>query len=174
MSGNKFNVRDIVWAKVRGYPWWPSTIISIEGSLSDPKYNVNFIGENSHATVSKKYIAEYNTNFKEHSRTKDEKLKAAIKIANETKLKTHFGEFDESLEEGQATEQSLKAKKKKITNEIRPTKIKKVEEGLRMPLGLLSLEGLNRKLKEAGIEEEYTVIYVPVRVPKSHTAKSLL
>lgn len=38
-----FSLNEIVWGKVRGYPWWPGAIIE----FNDSKAAVHFIGENS-------------------------------------------------------------------------------------------------------------------------------
>ena len=58
-----FNKNEIVWAKVKGHPWWPALVISsylsqfkrkkilraqsFHGKNSKKEYLVNFIGDNS-------------------------------------------------------------------------------------------------------------------------------
>ena len=51
----EYKEKDIVWAKVKGYPWWPSIISNIsfhnitsEGeNLKENIYSIEFIGEKS-------------------------------------------------------------------------------------------------------------------------------
>jgi len=48
MSSSNFSKGDIIWAKIKGFPWWPAIIGKINGGdKSDKKYKVDFIGENS-------------------------------------------------------------------------------------------------------------------------------
>lgn len=42
---NRFSLNEVVWAKVKGYPWWPGLIFS--GRNSKDQYTVNFIGHHS-------------------------------------------------------------------------------------------------------------------------------
>ena len=50
LGPTNFKKGDIVWAKVRGYSWWPAKIGEIiEGRhLCDWKYKVDFLGDNTH------------------------------------------------------------------------------------------------------------------------------
>ena len=55
-----FKKGDVVWAKVKGYPWWPGEIchITIKQAKTEPKdkqtiYRINFIGDNTHVDVPK-------------------------------------------------------------------------------------------------------------------------
>lgn len=41
-----FQIDEIVWAKVRGYPWWPGIIVSINKDIKE-LYTINFIGDNT-------------------------------------------------------------------------------------------------------------------------------
>lgn len=38
----EFELNDVVWAKVNGYPWWPGFITS---KVDDRKYQVIFFGD---------------------------------------------------------------------------------------------------------------------------------
>ena len=42
-----FNVGEVVWAKIRGYPWWPGYIRGIEDDNKEKKFVVQFIGDNT-------------------------------------------------------------------------------------------------------------------------------
>lgn len=67
MKQSKFYTEgDIVWAKVKNYPWWPSMIAQI---------NIDVDG-----------TTKYVENFSEYSKTKDPALKTAINLANQGKL----------------------------------------------------------------------------------------
>tara|TARA_B110000503_G_C6806144_1_gene273131 strand:+ start:106 stop:303 length:198 start_codon:yes stop_codon:yes gene_type:complete len=53
MQLEKYEKGELVWAKLKGYPWWPSVVVECINNNSE--YNdpdrvellVNFIGENS-------------------------------------------------------------------------------------------------------------------------------
>lgn len=52
MSSSGFSKGDIVWAKIKGFPWWPAIIGKVnsdkkDSSSAEKKYKVDFIGENS-------------------------------------------------------------------------------------------------------------------------------
>jgi hypothetical protein len=42
---SRFSLNELVWAKVKGYPWWPALVSSCKNSKD--QYTVNFIGHNS-------------------------------------------------------------------------------------------------------------------------------
>eukprot|EP00826_Nyctotherus_ovalis_P003356 TRINITY_DN10682_c0_g2_i1.p1 TRINITY_DN10682_c0_g2~~TRINITY_DN10682_c0_g2_i1.p1 ORF type:complete len:278 (-),score=65.21 TRINITY_DN10682_c0_g2_i1:118-951(-) len=274
MSASQFKVKEIVWAKVRDCPWWPATIVSVEGNLSgEPKYIVDFIGEDSHAIVSKEFVKDYNTHYSEHIAASTPALRNAIRIANDAILKMYFGEFEEEMDvpkrvevceetsckvkgvlrakkvtaetnESECKKTSVKKKgklvsegvmtrkkeksnlekvagkkrektdaekaanKKEEANNVRSgnktkeesrnegasskkkgkrkaneeeekeakereakekeAKVRKVEG---IPFGPLDMKGLDKKLGNMRIGEEYTIIYVPVKVLKSEAAK---
>jgi hypothetical protein len=56
-SGHIFDIKrgDVVWAKVRGYSWWPAKVGEVlRGDLrcdKERKYRVDFLGDNTHQTV---------------------------------------------------------------------------------------------------------------------------
>ncbi|CAD8054268.1 unnamed protein product [Paramecium primaurelia] len=59
---------EIVWAKIRGYPWWPGIIAEVikDKQSSEPtKYLVNFIGDNSHSTLPFQSLAKYQEKYEE-------------------------------------------------------------------------------------------------------------
>ena len=61
-----FKRADIVWAKVRGYSWWPAKIgevIKEKSDRSERKYRVDFIGDNTHQTLAHDKIAEFVENY---------------------------------------------------------------------------------------------------------------
>ena len=43
-----FEKGEVVWAKIKGYPWWPAVVgLNAETKFDSSKILVNFIGENS-------------------------------------------------------------------------------------------------------------------------------
>jgi hypothetical protein len=76
----------VVWAKIRGYPWWPGVVsgnqIEISNSAAartlnpDCIYTVRFIGENTQyslisSNLSAKFINDFDQYFFKHSSTKN-------------------------------------------------------------------------------------------------------
>ena len=59
MSNMSFNVGEIIWAKIRGYPWWPAIITGTEDDNREKKYAVLFIGDNTHSSLAKKYLDKF-------------------------------------------------------------------------------------------------------------------
>lgn len=51
MEIEKYEKGELVWAKIKGYPWWPSIVVESYNEIqNDPQQIellVNFIGENS-------------------------------------------------------------------------------------------------------------------------------
>jgi PWWP domain len=41
-----FDLEEIVWAKITGYPWWPAKITN-KPNEEEPCYRVDFLGDNS-------------------------------------------------------------------------------------------------------------------------------
>jgi len=76
-----FNVGEVVWAKIRGYPWWPGYIKGIEDDNKEKKYIVQFIGDNTFSNIPKKQLAKFEKEYDVHSNTKKKDLKESIKIA---------------------------------------------------------------------------------------------
>ena len=78
-----FTVDEIVWGKIKGYPWWPAMITEIEEDNKEKKYKVNFIGNNRHANLKKRNIGKFEKEFKNHSNTKKKDLLESIKTASD-------------------------------------------------------------------------------------------
>lgn len=84
MSNNvSFNVGEIVWGKIRGFPWWPALITGTEDDIREKKYTISFIGDNTHASVQKKNLAKFDKEYKQYSNTKKKDLVESIKKAKE-------------------------------------------------------------------------------------------
>ena len=84
--------KDIVWAKVKGYQWWPGIIKNIihepnqnnyKGISNNKKFIIDFIGNESQGEVAKNDIKSFKHNYEEHSKTKNPSLIKSIELANE-------------------------------------------------------------------------------------------
>uniref|UniRef100_T1HN25 PWWP domain-containing protein n=1 Tax=Rhodnius prolixus TaxID=13249 RepID=T1HN25_RHOPR len=68
---NKYEEGDKVFAKVKGYRYWPAKITSVFTSRSNfVKYNVLFYGSNQTGVVKEDQICNYIENKKEHGKLK--------------------------------------------------------------------------------------------------------
>ena len=85
----EYKEKDIVWAKVKGYPWWPSIISQISfcnvqengENKKEKVYSIEFIGEKNNAKVLKEKIEQFNKNYDQHSNTKNPLLLKSIELA---------------------------------------------------------------------------------------------
>lgn len=79
-----FKKGDIVWAKIDGFPWWPSYV---EVKVNEEKYKVLFLGEKSYQTIKKDKIKEWSTNYlnfteKIKKTKKTQKFFVAVELGN--------------------------------------------------------------------------------------------
>jgi|LauGreDrversion4_2_1035121.scaffolds.fasta_scaffold283989_2 hypothetical protein len=87
---NLFKKGDLVWAKIRGYPWWPGIVQSSKVKIGSNKEEinkeikvlVNFLGDNTHAEIPLQKIENYEKKYEEFSKTKKKNLQKAILLAN--------------------------------------------------------------------------------------------
>jgi len=110
----KFKKGDIVWAKIRGYPWWPGMVAHIEDGSDeerDPKILVNFIGDNSHAELPLNKISNFEENLKEYSKSKKKDLLDSIELAQ--KIKSGETSYEEELVKVEKRDRSKNSLKKK-------------------------------------------------------------
>ena len=85
MSDDSFMEEEIIWAKLRGYPWWPAILVSIKKDINtdEQKYRVVFFGNFIQATLKKLYISKFDKNYKKYSKTKNKDLNDIIRTAKE-------------------------------------------------------------------------------------------
>ena len=89
IENEDYKENDIVWAKVKGYPWWPSLISQISykssttlGKTSKEKiYTIELIGEKSDIKVSSEKIEPFTKNYDKHINTKNTSLLKSIEKA---------------------------------------------------------------------------------------------
>ncbi|CAD8184166.1 unnamed protein product [Paramecium pentaurelia] len=78
----KFEINEVVWAKVLGYPWWPAQISSITNGKtgSNQLCRVNFLADGTHADLRLEKVKKWNDR---PIQTETKKLKEAIELANQ-------------------------------------------------------------------------------------------
>ena len=82
-DGYLFDIEDIVWARVKGFPWWPSIIADVRKNAT---YLLNFIGHNSHAYLTEDKLKFFDPNnsdkylLKRGGKAQKEAFNAAIRI----------------------------------------------------------------------------------------------
>ncbi|CAK89927.1 unnamed protein product (macronuclear) [Paramecium tetraurelia] len=78
----KFEINEVVWAKVLGYPWWPAQISSISNGKTgtNQSYRVNFLADGTHADCRLEKVKKWNDR---PTQTETKKLKEAIELANQ-------------------------------------------------------------------------------------------
>ena len=85
MSENdSFLEKEIIWAKIEGYPWWPSIIISKEKNQESNEYiySIILIGSYIRTNLTNKNISKFEKYYNQYSKTKDKELTEAINQAN--------------------------------------------------------------------------------------------
>ncbi|KAM3146588.1 hypothetical protein pb186bvf_001118 [Paramecium bursaria] len=85
MDEETYEKEEIVWAKIRGYPWWPGIVAKVIcPTQQDPaKYLVNFIGDNSHSLLPSVQLAKYKEKYEEYyPKVKAKGLRESVAIAD--------------------------------------------------------------------------------------------
>jgi len=96
-QGQDFKRGDLVWAKVRGYSWWPARIGDVLRDKSERKYRVDFIGDNTHQTVPHDKVADFADNYASYSVTKKKDLLDSIEIAKKQMRKEDLQALERRL-----------------------------------------------------------------------------
>ena len=143
--------KEIVWAKIKGFPWWPAIIKNvsyqfrenhIKGLYKERIYEIDFIGSKSHAIVSKNSIQSFMKNYEGHCETKSISLKKAIKLAKKL--------FEEKNgKKSPKTDQKTKIEKfSKLENDESKTESEKNEDNLLVLDSQKSNNLLNKKRRD--------------------------
>ena len=96
-QGQDYKRGDLVWAKVRGYSWWPARIWDVLRDKGDRKYRVDFIGDNTHQTVPHDKVADFADNYASYSVTKKKDLLDSIEIAKKQMRKEDLQALERRL-----------------------------------------------------------------------------
>lgn len=83
---NKFKTGDRVFAKIKGYPYWPATITEVDSSKKLKKYSVKFYGTNEVGVVREVDVCTFKENKSLYGNFKDRnsKFNAAMKEAEKS------------------------------------------------------------------------------------------
>ena len=127
-----FKKGDIVWAKVRGFPWWPGVIrriIVLKNNKSDSseekKYVIDFIGDNSHVQLPLNKLEIFEEKSCKYSLNKNKRLQNAIEKAKRMKKEEKYKENKEdtttinSKEKSEDNDTKFLGKKIKSINSIK-------------------------------------------------------
>ena len=80
-----FYEKELCWAKLKGYPWWPAMINNkIYSKKNSLIYEVDYLGEKEKSFLSKKYIKKWKENYPKYKTCFESKGKV------EKKTKTSF------------------------------------------------------------------------------------
>ncbi|CAG9319315.1 unnamed protein product [Blepharisma stoltei] len=145
----KFYNGQLVWAKIKTYPWWPAIVgkveqINLAETDEEPEYQdeitVNFIGENTHAALDTKEVMDYEENYKQYSNVKQKKLKNCILIADKflskeldisdlVEINSHLSDYVEKfIPKSDESEPSSSQSESESEDEPEPKKIQKIDE----------------------------------------------
>ena len=127
-----FKKGDIVWAKVRGFPWWPGVIrriIVLKNNKSDSseekKYVIDFIGDNSHVQLPLNKLEIFEEKSCKYTLNKNKRLQNAIEKAKRMKKEEKYKENKEdtttinSKEKSEDNDTKFLGKKIKSINSIK-------------------------------------------------------
>lgn len=81
------NIGEILWAKVDGFPYWPSVVTNNCKDSSSEEIYVSLINCNYQTKLSSKKVKPFYQNFDKYYSNNDSKLTTACEIANNIKLK---------------------------------------------------------------------------------------
>eukprot|EP01017_Pseudomicrothorax_dubius_P038881 TRINITY_DN5894_c0_g1_i1.p1 TRINITY_DN5894_c0_g1~~TRINITY_DN5894_c0_g1_i1.p1 ORF type:complete len:507 (+),score=92.96 TRINITY_DN5894_c0_g1_i1:19-1539(+) len=90
---------EVVWAKIKGYPWWPAKVSRVVETREKVQRMllVNFVGENTHAKLPLAKIAKFAEKLAEAKQSKNQKLLESIAEAQEMYTKSNPKEREESV-----------------------------------------------------------------------------
>ena len=89
IQNEDYKEKDLVWVKLKGYPWWPSQISQISSkpittlgkNTKEKIYTIELIGEKNTLKVSSERLEPFNKNYDKHINTKNTSLLKSIELA---------------------------------------------------------------------------------------------
>ena len=129
-SGNakkRFKVNDVVWGKLKGFPWWPAVIVKFVHNKEHANDNVvliKFIGDLTTAVISISRLLSFDEHYIRFSTTKHKQLLRAIAEAK----RIHNGEI--SFNHYCKSVKHLGNKRTRNTNENVDNEINKLNNSL--------------------------------------------
>jgi len=173
MSSKKvFNIKDKVFAKIRGYPAWPAIISGIKADTpSRQRYNVYFYGTGERAECKSEELFPYEENKSKLGKPNkrrhfaeallqieddvdnpalpedDSKVSVTPSNASHTEQKSPKNESKNDNEVEKSNESNLESEEKLTTDESTLSKGKKVVAS-RKSLGLSISKGTKRKISD--------------------------
>ena len=140
-----FKKGDIVWAKVRGFPWWPGVIrriIVLKNNKSDSseekKYVIDFIGDNSHVQLPLNKLEIFEEKSCKYTLNKNKRLQNAIEKAKRMKKEEKYKENKEdtttinSKEKSEDNDTKFLGKKIKSINSIKENLLTKKNQKMKL------------------------------------------
>lgn len=122
MSSIHYYQDELVWAKIKGFSWWPGVVSSVDKGRDgmETQITVNFVGENSHAVLTLDKVMKYREGYAQCSQTKKRSLLDAIETANriEAGTTTYIDEKEKLKKKGKMKQavdkKGPESKKRKI------------------------------------------------------------
>ena len=89
IQNEDYKEKDLVWVKLKGYPWWPSQISQISSkpittlgkNTKEKIYTIELIGEKNTLKVSSERLEPFNKNYDKHINTKNTSRLKSIELA---------------------------------------------------------------------------------------------
>ena len=89
IQNEDYKEKDLVWVKLKGYPWWPSQISQISSkpittlgkNTKEKIYTIELIGEKNTLKVSSERLEPFTKNYDKHINTKNTSLLKSIELA---------------------------------------------------------------------------------------------
>ena len=122
-----FKINDVVWAKLKGFPWWPAVVVKFvhnKEHVNDNVVLIKFIGDLTTAVISISRLLSFDEHYIRFSTTKHKQLLRAIAEAK----RIHNGEI--SFNHYCKSVKHLGNKRTRNTNENVDNEINKLNNSL--------------------------------------------